>query len=166
MGFAGNDTFKITSEEGLGFAVIDGGAGVDVLNLSYTDIDFDLDYYNNPENSEKTIQNIEVIKIYGTDSNLSVSAEDIFKLDSDALDIDGLRHLLRVDNASLGSGRTVTISDMTQVGVDKGFDADGAVNVAKTGMYAKYQGSYTDLWGTEHLVSLLVQQGLTAQFIA
>jgi hypothetical protein len=161
----GNDTIKITSEEGLGFVAIDGGTGMDLLRLMVAGMDFDLANYNNPDASEKTIQNIEVIGMNGTDSNLSVSAKDIFELNSDAMDFSGLRHLLRVDSGTLGSGRTVSLSDLTQVGVDKGFNADGSTNANNTGLYAKYEGSYTDPTGTDHLVALLVQQGLTA-FIA
>ena len=165
LGMAGNDTFKITSLDGLGFAAIDGGTGTDELKLMVTGMDFNLSNYNNPSASEKSIQHIEAMAIYGTGSNLSVSAKDIYELHSDALDIDHVHHLLRVDNGTLGSGRTVTLSDLSQVGVAKGFNADGSVNAAHTGLYAKYEGSYTDPLGTEHLVSLLVQQGLTTQFV-
>jgi hypothetical protein len=165
QGLDGADTFKISSEEGLGFAVIDGGAGMDLLRLSVSEMDFDLSNYNNPDASEKTIQSIEAIGLNGTDSNLTVSAKDIFELNSDALDFGG-RHLLRVDSSgSLATGRTVSLSDLSQVGVSKGFNADGSVNAGNAGLYAKYEGSYTDPTGTEHLVALLVQQGLTA-FIA
>ncbi|NQW93480.1 MAG: hypothetical protein HQ446_05530, partial [Polaromonas sp.] len=165
LGLGGDDIFKISSTDGLGFAAIDGGTGMDVLQLRVSGLSFDLANYNNPEASEKTIQHIEAIVIYGQNSDVSVSAKDIYELHSDALDTANGRQTLRIDKGGLSSGMSVTLSELSQVDVAKGFNADGSVNTEHTGLYAKYEGSYSDPFGSAHLVSLLVQQGLTTQYL-
>ncbi|NQW93743.1 MAG: Ig-like domain repeat protein, partial [Polaromonas sp.] len=165
LGHGGDDTFKISSLDGLGFAAIDGGAGLDVLQLRVSELSFDLANYNSPDASEKTIQRIEAVVLYGTNSEFSVSAKDIFQLHSDALDAANGHQMLRIEKGGLSLGMSVTLSELSQVDVAKGFNADGSVNAAHTGLYAKYEGSYSDPFGSAHLVSLLVQQGLTTHFV-
>ncbi len=158
---SGDDLFQLFKPESLGFARLDGGDGIDRVNFSGTDLTFDFADWNNPEGSGQVIGHVEAFYFAGLNSSLTVSAADLFHLQSDALDVDGTHQMVRF-MANSTNGGTVALDGLTQVGKADAFGADGgATSGASSDKYTKFTGSYTDSQG-EHLVELLLQHGLTA----
>jgi hypothetical protein len=161
----GNDLFQLFKPEAMGFARIDGGAGVDQMKFSGVGVSMDFSAFNNIDGSGQVIEHVEEFYFAGTQSDITITAADIFALKSDIHD--GNYSLIRI-MSTVNNGGTVTLGDsdvvggLTQVGA---VDAFGATGGAKSGAsadrYTKFTGTYTDGNG-DHLVELLLQHGLTA----
>jgi hypothetical protein len=164
---AGNDLFQMFKPEAMGFARADGGAGVDQMKFSGVGVSMDFSAFNNIDGSGQVIEHIEEFNFAGTQSDVSITAADIFALHSDILDVDGTHSLVRF-MSSANNGGTVTIDapdvigGLTQVGAVDAFGASGgATSGSSADRYTKFTGVYTDGNG-DHLVELLLQHGLTA----
>jgi hypothetical protein len=111
------------------------------------------------------IEHVEEFYFAGTQSDITITAADIFALKSDIHD--GNYSLIRI-MSTVNNGGTVTLGDagtvggLTQVGAHDAFGASGgATSGASADRYTKFTGTYTDGNG-DHLVELLLQHGLTA----
>jgi len=165
LGSDGDNQFQLFKPESLGFARIDGGAGIDQIKFSAIageSIQLDFSDYNNPNGSGQVVEHVEAFYFSGYKSDLTVTAADIFHLQSDTFDVDGEHQMVRFMANATNRG-SVTIDGLTQVGKVDSFDEDGAVNTAggAYGKYTKFTGVYSDTTG-DHLVELLLQNGLTA----
>ena len=167
----GNDLFQLFKPEALGFARIDGGAGVDQMKFSGVGVSMDFSAFNNIDGSGQVIEHVEEFYFAGTQSDITITAADIFALKSDIHDAN--YSLIRI-MSTVNNGGTVTLGDSDVVGGltmvaapdgSSGVDAYGATGGAKSGAsadkYTKFTGTYTDGNG-DHLVELLLQHGLTA----
>ncbi|NQW92843.1 MAG: hypothetical protein HQ446_02190, partial [Polaromonas sp.] len=160
FGMGGNDVFKLPNADSLGFAYIDGGQGIDQLRLSISGLALDLADFNNRDGNGQMIQHIEDIYMSGTGASLSVSAHDIFALNSDLQDVVSHYDMLKITGMA-GGGREVSLSDLTQVGALNGFTETGAATSDTSGLlFSKFEGAYTDSYETQHWVTLLVEKGL------
>jgi Bacterial Ig-like domain/Putative Ig domain len=157
----GDDLFQMFKPESLGFARLDGGAGFDRVNFSGTDLELDLSEWNNPDGSGQVVEHIEALYFAGSNSSLTVTAADIFHLQSDALDVDGVHQVVRFMANATNNG-SVTLDGLTQVGAKDAFGVTGDTSTgASNDKYTKFTGVYSDTSG-DHLVELLLQHGLSA----
>jgi hypothetical protein len=161
----GNDTINIAnivsdSATKQLFARLDGGGGTDILNFQAKGESIDFSSFNNPEGSGAVIQHVEQLKFAGasgTETSVTLSAADVFKLASDATDADG-NALLVLTAASSASNTylTATLTDFTQVGDDNAYSITGADARVAASNYSQFHGTYTDHLGA-HDVTVLVQ---------
>ena len=163
---AGDDTFKIGNKSSIDstqvpFARLDGGDGFDTVSFLFQGESIDLSNFNNPDGSGGVIQHVEQLMLAGasgSESSISLTAADVFKLHSDATDPDG-NALLVLSAAAKASSTfvTATLSDFTQVGSSNAFTITGdAASKTAVGNYSEFHGSYTDDQGT-HDLTVLVQ---------
>jgi hypothetical protein len=165
----GNDTINIANIVNDGdtkqlFARIDGGDGIDILNFQAKGESIDFSSFNSPDGSGAVIHGVEQLKFVGAsglDTSVTLSVADVFKLDSDAVDLDGnALLLLTAASSSSNTFLTATLTDFTQVGETNAYSSTGAeVAAAKVGLaanYSQFQGTYTDHLGA-HDVTVLVQ---------
>ncbi len=157
----GDDLFQMFKPESLGFARLDGGDGFDRVSFSGTDLEFDFSDFNNPDGSGQVVEHIEAFSFGGSNSSLTVTAADIFHLQSDALDVDGEHQVVRFMANATNNG-SVALDGLTQVGAVDAFGATGDTTTgASSDKYTKFTGVYSDTSG-DHLVELLLQHGLSA----
>ena len=158
----GNDVIRLPLEDSMGFALIDGGEGIDTLFISQPGFTFDFADVNNPDGTGQVMQNVEILRFTSSATDLTISAKDIFSLSSDLLDADGIHQMVRIDCNPSNAG-TVSLDGLNQVGSLNAFDETGAVAASKAdALYSKYTGTYTDSLGVNHLVALLVEKGIEA----
>jgi hypothetical protein len=156
----GNDLFQLFKPESLSFSRLDGGAGLDTVKFSSTGETLDFADWNNPDGAGQVVEHVEVFQ-FASNASLTVSAADLFHLQSDALDVDG-KHELVIFKGTPTNGGSVSLDGLTQVGaVDAFGSTGGASSGASSDKYTKFTGTYTDAAG-DHLVELLLQHGLTA----
>jgi hypothetical protein len=178
----GNDTINLfnsqaTTSEPLPathFARLDGGAGDDRVNFSGTNLVVDFSVFNNPDSSDgQVLQHVETFYFANTKSDITVTAADLFHLQSDVIDAVTGANLVRF-MANSTNGGTVAMEGLTAAKLpfpdaagiakfgDYQFGANGlASNGAADQRYAKYMGTFVDNDGN-HLVELLLQRGLSA----
>lgn len=171
----GNDTFNMVAptesmEEffPMNFARIDGGAGLDLIKI-YTKTSeavdgsgptVDFSNFNNPDGEGRVLQHVEVVQFASKNMTASISAGDIFRMQSDLFDADGVSHMVRFYTSSRTNGGTVTLDGLKQVGSDLSFTETGNLITRSTpDRYSKFTGVYTDASG-DHLVTLLLHEGL------
>ena len=141
------------------FARIDGGDGIDTVSFLYMGESIDLSVFNQPDGG--VLEHVEKFMLAGgngTESSISLTAADVFRLHSDATDANG-NALLVLSGASSSSNQylSATLSDFTQVGSSNSFTITGdAATRSSTGNYSKFYGSYADDQGT-HDLTVLVQ---------
>jgi hypothetical protein len=161
----GNDTINIAnivsdSDTKQLFARIDGGAGIDILNFQAKGESIDFSSFNSPDGSGAVIQGVEQLKFVGAsglDTSVTLSAADVFKLGSDAVDLDGnALLLLTAASSSSNTYLTATLTDFTQVGETNAYSSTGAAAKAGVANYSQFHGTYTDHLGA-HDVTVLVQ---------
>jgi hypothetical protein len=168
---------KATSSEPLPathFARLDGGAGDDRVNISGSNLVIDFSVFNNPGSSDgQVLQRVETFYFANTKSDITVTAADLFHLQSDVIDTVTGANMVRFMANSTNNG-VVAMENLTPAnlpypdaaGMAKfgiyQYGADGlASNGATDQRYAKYIGTYADNDGN-HLVELLLQRGLSA----
>ena len=163
----GDDLFQMFKPAAMGFARVDGGAGVDQMNISGNDLVMDFSAFNNIDGTGQVLEHVESFNFAGARSNITITAADIFHLNSDIVDVDGKHSLVRI-MSSANNGGSVTLDapdvlgGLTQVGAKDAFGAMGAASSGSSAdRYTKFTGSYHDGNG-DHLVELLLQHGMTA----
>ena len=156
------------------FARLDGGAGDDRVNFSGTNLTIDFSAFNNPDSSDgQVLQHVETFYFANTKSDITVTAADLFHLQSDVIDAVTGANLVRF-MANSTNGGTVAMEGLTKAALpfpdaagiakfgDYQFGSNGlASNGALDQRYAKYTGTFVDNDGN-HLVELLLQRGLSA----
>jgi uncharacterized ParB-like nuclease family protein len=141
------------------FARIDGGDGIDTVSFLYMGESIDLSVFNQPDGG--VLEHVEKFMLAGgsgTESSISLTAADVFRLHSDATDTHG-NALVILSGASSSSNQylSATLSDFTQVGASNAFTITGdAATKTAVGNYSQFHGSYTDDQGT-HNLTVLVQ---------
>jgi len=161
----GNDTINLGNSSTIDstlvpFARIDGGSGFDSLNFLHKSETLDFSDFNNPSGSGGVIERVEQLKFVGASgaaSSVTLSAADVFKLNSDARDIDGNALLVLTSDAPTSSKYlTANLSDFTQVGPTNAYSDTGASVSVASANYSQFHGTYTDDMGSHH-VTVLVQ---------
>jgi hypothetical protein len=159
----GNDVISIGSttidSSKAAFSRVDGGDGTDTLSFLYKGENIDLSNFNNPDGSGGVLQHIEVLKFAGDSnkqSSVTLSAADVFHLQSDATDASG--RTLLVLTADPSSNQFVTADPSSNQFVTANltdFEPEGRVNAftdtgsaangtSSNANYTKFYGSYTD----------------------
>ena len=178
----GNDTINLFNSQATiseplpatHFARLDGGSGDDRVNFSGTNLAIDFSVFNNPDSADgQVLQHFESFYFANTKSEITVTAADLFHLQSDVLDAVSGANMVRF-MANSTNGGSVTMEDLTlaalpftdAAGMAKfgiyQFGSNGlASNGAADQRYAKYMGTFVDNDGN-HLVELLLQRGLSA----
>ncbi|MFA6014588.1 MAG: Ig-like domain-containing protein [Gallionellaceae bacterium] len=161
---AGNDTVILQSTPATGssgFLLLDGGAGtLDTLQLSSTYKDINLVSATNGVGHK--IKGFEVIDLT-TDTarnTVTLSAKDLFAMDSGLIDaITGAPTLVINGTTTDFVNMGVNTNQFALQGTANTFDATGA---SGTG-YSKYTATYADTMNQNHLVEVLLQNGISVQ---
>ena len=165
---AGDDIVQLFNQRyesdspSLNFSLLDAGAGRDTVKISGKEMSFDFADYNNPDGAGKVLKGVEVIQFADKAADITVSVADLFHLQSDVFDVDGVHRLVTFLSSARNATATVNLEGLTQVGEKGQFGATGGLSSGLlSDQFTKYSGVYSDAEG-DHLVSLLLQMGLTA----
>ncbi|WP_146183888.1 MULTISPECIES: Ig-like domain-containing protein [unclassified Limnohabitans] len=160
----GDDLVTVSSADGLGFAYVDGGAGVDTMKFTVADIAMDFSQFNN-SGTGQLLKDFEIFQFTGRDASVSISAQDIFGLSSQVFGANFVYNL-RIDGASGNQSasltdleartKIVTDRDGYEEEVNETFDATGSQS--NSGKYHKYSGFFTDELEVDRLVTLLIDK--------
>ena len=155
----GNDTVTVSNANGMKFAYVDGGAGIDAMKFTVADMAMDFSQFNNPTTGQ-LMKNFEIFQFTGKNASVNISAADIFGLSSPVSDAD-YTYSLRIDGASGSQSASIADLDASMKTVNdedvfETYDATGTQS--NSGKYHLYTGDYTDGLDLVRHVSLLIDK--------